>query len=104
MKAKASLCWGGRGSHRSRNTSSDMVAWQPCRTLGAEACLDGAVGLRRQQSQESSLPREEFFYSSPQNLGFQEQGRRRDSKKGGPSTAEQLCLLVEPSDQEKLPV
>lgn len=23
----------------------DVVAWQPCRTLGAEACLDGAVGL-----------------------------------------------------------
>lgn len=31
-------------------------------------------------------------------LGIQKQGRRKDSKEGGPSIAEELCLLVEPSD------
>lgn len=54
-KRNASLCWGGRGSYHSQNTSSDVVAWQPCRTLGAEA-LHGAVGLGRHQPRGSLFP------------------------------------------------
>lgn len=53
---------------------------------------------------QMDLTKEGFFCSFPESLGFQEQGRRRDSEEGDPSRAEQLCLLVEPSDRERLSV
>lgn len=56
LKAQSQPLLGRRGSHHSQNISLDIVAWQPCRTLEAEACLDGAVGLGHHQSRGSHLP------------------------------------------------